>query len=188
MGKNAYTTQLMNSLLRTIAVGGLTTVAILAPNAISSLDKPLKYYLKSLDKKQRRQEMMRLLRYGRQQGLVSESYQHGLSLTEKATKRLQGLDIETVTIHSPKRWDGLWRIIFYDIPETKKTGRDALSLKLRSLGFYQLQRSVWVHPFPCHDEILFIASSYGVESYVTIIEAKTIQNIQRLEAIFSDLI
>lgn len=179
---------IVDSLLRTIALGSITAAALLAPGAAVALDKPLNNYLNKLDKKEREEELRRLLRYVRGQGLITSQYQHGLKLTAKAMARLDKVDIESIKVSIPKKWDGLWRIVFYDIPEYKKAGRDALSLKLKQLGFYQLQRSVWLYPHPCEDELSAIALAYGIHSYLTLVTATSIQNQARLQNIFSDII
>lgn len=45
-----------------------------------------------------------------------------------------------------KRWDGVWRLVVFDIPEKRKTSRDMLRMKLKSLGFGMWQKSVYVTP------------------------------------------
>lgn len=44
------------------------------------------------------------------------------------------------------RWDGIWRLVVFDIPEKRKGIRDALRKKLRGLGFGMWQKSVYVTP------------------------------------------
>jgi len=51
------------------------------------------------------------------------------------------------------KWDKLWRIIIFDIPECNRGTRQALRSKLIKLGFGQWQRSVYVTPFPLEGEI-----------------------------------
>ena len=69
-----------------------------------------------------------------------------------------------------KKWDKKWRMVIFDIPETQKKARYALRAKLKELGFYPLQKSVWVHPFECRDEIDFIIEFFNVSSYVRLAE------------------
>jgi DNA-binding transcriptional regulator PaaX len=64
------------------------------------------------------------------------------------------------------QWDGRWRIVFFDIPEKRRKARDALRDKLRDLGFYELQKSVFVHPFPCRDEIDFVVEFLKIRPFV----------------------
>lgn len=122
------------------------------------------------------------------QGLVSGHYDHGLQITDKARKRLELAKLDTVTIPSPKRWDKRWRIIFYDIPESNKAGRDKLAHKLRRLGCQQLQRSVWIYPFPCENEVNTVSVAFGVEKYVTYLESVRIANKKALLNRFSHLL
>ncbi len=43
-------------------------------------------------------------------------------------------------------WDGKWRIVLFDIPESKRPVRDYLRGVLRRQGFQEFQRSMWVYP------------------------------------------
>jgi hypothetical protein len=188
MPRRNETSEVIDALLRLAALGGLTATALLAPNAVQLFDKPIQKYMNKMDAKQRRREMNRLLSYTRQHKLITEDYQHGLQISDKARQRLEKLDIDSLQIQSPKEWDNRWRITFYDIPEQKKSARNALSFKLRQLGCYQLQRSVWVHPFPFDKELTTIAAAYGVEKYMTYIEATRINNATLLRKKFADLV
>ncbi len=62
-------------------------------------------------------------------------------------------------------WDKKWRAVFFDIPEKYRWGRDALRKKLRELGFCELQKSVFVFPYECEDEIDFVIEYYGIRKY-----------------------
>lgn len=44
------------------------------------------------------------------------------------------------------RWDGRWRLVFFDIPEQKRPIRDYMRSTLKRLGFREFQRSTWIHP------------------------------------------
>ena len=46
--------------------------------------------------------------------------------------------------------------------------------KIKDLGFYQMQKSVWVCPYECEDEILLIAEIYQVQKHIEIITAEKI--------------
>jgi len=45
-----------------------------------------------------------------------------------------------------KPWDGKWRVVIFDIPEVERMTRLALRSELISLGFGQLQKSVYLSP------------------------------------------
>ncbi len=44
------------------------------------------------------------------------------------------------------KWDGKWRIVLFDIPESKRPLRDYLRSVLKRVGCYPLMRSLWVYP------------------------------------------
>lgn len=95
-----------------------------------------------------------------------------VKLTNKGKKRILAFSIETVRIKKPKKWDKKWRVLMFDIPTEPKIynqARNALRDKIKNLGFYQLQKSVWVYPYECEDELLVIAEIYHVQQYVEIL-------------------
>lgn len=106
----------------------------------------------------------------------SDESKNVLNLTEAGEKRLRQYDIENLSLERLERWDQTWRIVMFDIPEHLKRARDALSRKLKELGFQKLQKSVFVHCAPCQDEIEFVAEFFGVEAHVTCVEAKSLGN------------
>lgn len=63
-------------------------------------------------------------------------------------------------------WDGKWRMVIFDIPEKLKSGRNALREKLKNLGFHELQKSVFVFPHECENEINFIIEFFNLRKYV----------------------
>ena len=89
-----------------------------------------------------------------------------MTLSENGRKRALLYNFDTMSIPQPKRWDGRWRLVLFDIPEKKKKARDALRFKLRQLGFHELQKSVFVHPYPCHNEIEFLIEMYMLRRHV----------------------
>lgn len=80
--------------------------------------------------------------------------------------------------------DGKWRIVVFDIPEKKRHGRDALREKLCELGFYELQKSVLVFPYPCQDELDFLIEYFGLRRYVRVGILETIDNELHLKKYF----
>ncbi len=88
-------------------------------------------------------------------------------------------------IKKPKRWDLLWRIVLFDIPEKHKKFRDIFRSHLKAIGFHELQHSVFVFPFPCEKEILSLVKLYHATPYVRFITAKHIDNESTLKKKFS---
>lgn len=191
MARNKVTSVMVDGLLRFLATGGLLTTAALAPNALQLWDKPARRFFAKLDKQAQQREYQRLLRHMRRQGLIVNSpanYEHGLRMTQAGKARAERADLEHLAIPAPPKWDAQWRIVFFDIPETKKVHRDYFSHRLRLLGFQQLQRSVWVHPFACREQVEAAATAYGVARYVTYIETGYIDAPEKLRERFTALL
>jgi len=101
-------------------------------------------------------------------------------LTEKG--RLKALEgkIDELEIKIPKTWDKLWRVVIFDIPEEKKKARDVLRERLKKLGFLELQKSVFIFPYECKDEIEFVVEIFEVRKYVRYLVVKEITNEEEL--------
>lgn len=95
-----------------------------------------------------------------------------LVLCEEGKQRALRYDPNNAHIAKPKKWDRLWRIVLFDIPERHKKGRDALAGKLKHIGFFQMQKSVFIYPYPCRDEIVFLAELFEIRPYVRFVIAQ----------------
>src|SRR3989344_7321796 len=71
-----------------------------------------------------------------------------IELTDAGRKKLLEYQMDDIAPKIPRLWDRKWRIIFSDIPEKHKKGRDAIRQKFYEWGFYTLQKSVFVFPYP----------------------------------------
>lgn len=107
-----------------------------------------------------------------------------LVLTQEAKKKCLTYKLDELNIARPKSWDKKWRIIVSDIPEKRRRVRDALREHLRKLGCYELQKSVFIHPFDCRDEIDFLIEFYQVRPFARFIVAEDIDNALHLKLKF----
>ena len=108
-----------------------------------------------------------------------------LFLTKKGKNIALKYNIDNIKIAPMKKWDGKWRLALFDIPERHKKARNALSLTLKKIGCLQFQKSVFVHPFECSNEIDFIIEFFSLRSYVRFILAEHIDNELHLKKHFS---
>lgn len=107
-----------------------------------------------------------------------------ITLTEKGKRRALRYKIDEIEIKRPARWDGKWRIVIFDVPEKKKRAREALRMKLKELGFKELQKSVFIHPFECKDEVDFIVEVFEMRRYVRLIRSDFLTNDEKLKLRF----
>ncbi|HRY52149.1 MAG TPA: PaaX family transcriptional regulator C-terminal domain-containing protein [Candidatus Paceibacterota bacterium] len=73
-----------------------------------------------------------------------------LRLTEAGRQRALGGHDPVVRWNRP--WDGRWRMVLFDVPESHNAVRDSLRRSLRDRGFGYLQNSVWITPDPLESE------------------------------------
>ncbi len=107
-----------------------------------------------------------------------------VKITKKGETKLRAFDIELMKINKPNRWDGKWRLVMFDIPMRFTKGREALRYHLKELNFFQFQKSAWVYPYPCEDEIIFIAGFFGVGKYVEVLTIESILRDDKLKKYF----
>lgn len=159
-------------ILSTLFAVGMLSVAIMAPNALQIFKyfKPKNAYERGRIKR----SVTRL----EQQGFI-EKKEGGAGnrfiLTAKGEQRALRYKIETMKIKRQKKWDGKWRIIMFDVPEEKKMARRAINHALKKLGCIQYQKSVFITPFPCREEIDFVGKCFGVRHHMRLILADTIE-------------
>ncbi len=87
-------------------------------------------------------------------------------LSEKGKSRALVYRLDTMKIVAPARWDKKWRLVTFDIPDSLKKERDIFRSHLKRLGFNQFQKSVFIHPFECSDEIEFLVELHHLRRYV----------------------
>ena len=101
--------------------------------------------------------------------------------------RLKALiyQLDEIELKKPGKWDRKWRVVVFDIPEEVRQLRDVFRGRLKKLGFYELQKSVFVHPYDCEKEISMITEVYELKKYVRFILADYLDNESILKKYFS---
>jgi DNA-binding transcriptional regulator PaaX len=108
-------------------------------------------------------------------------------ITKEGRKSILRYKMDEMKIEPIMKWDGVWRLVMFDIPEKKKKAREALRAKLKELNFKELQKSIWVFPYPCENEINFIVEVIEIRPYVRYAEVKNITNEAELRLYFQRL-
>ena len=105
-------------------------------------------------------------------------------LSKEGRRVALSYDIENMGIRRPDRWDGKWRIVMFDVPEPLKKVRDSIRMHFKNMGFYEFQKSVFVHPYPCAKEIEYIMEFYEAKKYIRFVVATDIDNAIELKKHF----
>ncbi len=148
-------------ILSSLALTGVVTMAIFAPNAIQAIKlfdnrkrHHLPYYLRGKAEKLKDQGHIRF---------INKSGTTYIEITAQGLSLLERYRIEELLLEARNRkWDGQWRIIIFDIKEYRRGVRDQLRRELASFGFVRLQNSVWVFPYDCEELIILLKADLKI--------------------------
>jgi len=88
-------------------------------------------------------------------------YQITPSGQEEITNNLQ--EIKAM----PKsKWNGMWQIVSFNVPEKIRFARDAFRLKLEMLGFGKIQNSIWISAWDNKTKLDKIIEDLAINKYV----------------------
>jgi len=75
--------------------------------------------------------------------------------------------------------------LIFDISDKHKNKREALRGKLKQLGLFQLQKSVWVCPYEFRDVVKILREFFGLtDDEMKVITASEIENDRRIRDYF----
>lgn len=184
--KSKFKRNLSDIILFALALGvlpGLVLVGAAMGNAV----KIIKFHDKN--KKFKDRQIRNSINYLHRRNLIEyTSNKDGVGnirITKKGKEKIRSFSIEYLKVEKQKKWDGKWRVVMFDFPVRYKKVRNSFRFKLKQIGFIQLQKSVWIYPYPCTDELLFIADYYKVSKYVDILTVEEIIGDKKLKNAFN---
>ena len=174
---------IVKDVLKWLAIAGAVSIAATSPyfslNIIRGFQKSRKY-----GKSKIRGTFYKLKKQG-YIDIQQKNHQIFISLTEEGKKKAGRFQIDSLEIKKPKKWDGMWRLVIFDIPQLRNVQRNAFRGKLIELGFMPLQKSIWICPYQCKDEIGLLRDFFGLsEKEIRLITAKNIENDSYFRKIF----
>ena len=90
-------------------------------------------------------------------------------ITAQGKIRLNSMTLESEDALVPQTWDGFWRIILLDLPESRKSERESLRYLLKKAGFVCLKNSAWISPYPYEHLFTNIKKDLGLTTEMMII-------------------
>lgn len=173
---------IQSALLAAIGISGLIVIGAAAPNTLRFIEglvpnkHKFSYRVRGAAARLAKKGDIRFVERG------GKKY---LEITEQGKQRLafeQGL--AAVRRRAVGRWDGRWRMVVFDIPETRRRTRLQLRTTLRSIGFVQLQASVWVYPYDCEEVVMLLKAELKTGAKVLYAIVEKIEFDQRLRQYF----
>lgn len=80
-------------------------------------------------------------------------------------------------------WDGVWTVVMYDIPESKRNLRVRIHRQLKSLGFGSPQLSSLVTPLPIQEDLQKLIEAEGLDRYLWVLRAKQVLGMSNTEVV-----
>lgn len=84
-----------------------------------------------------------------------------------------------------KQWKGKWYLVFFDVPETQRNKRNYLRHFLTKIGFYQYQKSVYIFPYECEEEVKLIKKIIEAGKYMKYLIAEKIEDEEKIKIFFN---
>ncbi len=173
-GQRAKRNELQRIILGTVKAAGVISLGLVAPGVVVAMSK-LGLRLSPQQNTVIERSSHRLIR----QGLMKWEGRR-LRLTEKGERRIQELTLRE-QLKKPKRWDGKWRVLVFDIPERRKKLRQWIRYTLKDIGFVRLQDSVWVYPYDCEDLMTLLKAEFRVGDAMLYMIVDTIERDTKLK-------
>jgi DNA-binding transcriptional regulator PaaX len=173
--------ELTKNILKGLAVGGLIVASFALPGL------PQIFSMLGINNSKDRYRVKRVIKSLEEQKLIDiyeKDDKQTMKITEKGKQRVLKYKFNEMIIGRPKKWDKHWRIISFDIPEKHKKGRDALTRKLKEMELYPIQKSVFICPFECRDEIDFIGEIFNIRKFIHYFVAKEIDDEEYLKKFY----
>ncbi|MFA5791648.1 MAG: CRISPR-associated endonuclease Cas2 [Candidatus Paceibacterota bacterium] len=166
------------------AVGALSIVAI-APNVLSVIKqlegsrnrrKNLKYSINASFTRLKEKKLIEI---------IEINGKRVARITSKGESSLDFLEKHNFKLKIPKKWDNRWRVVIFDIKESRSKTRFLLRKTLSQIGFVRLQNSVWLYPYDCEDLISLLKADFKIGKDVLYMIVEKLENDWYLRKAFN---
>lgn len=156
-------------------------MALVAPNALQVLEQFGWFKTRRNPRYTINDSITRLLRVG----LIQRNERGFLRLTSSGEKRISAFYKIGFQTKKPKKWDGKWRLVSFDIKEKRRELRDQLRTTLNAVGFVHLHHSLWIYPYDCQDLITLLKADFEIGKDILYIVSDYVENDRLLRRYFN---
>lgn len=107
--------------------------------------------------------------------VLEENGERVVKLTSKGRTKFLRIKLEELSLKSTS-WDNKWRVLIYDISRLKKSTRDNFRRILKNMNFLALQESVYLTPYKCDEEIIYLREFFDLDKEVILMEVVNLEN------------
>lgn len=177
--KKSKRKNLQNIILQTVATAGIIGVGLVVPNVLFGMKK-LGLFPHFRQKESIKISRDRLIKRG------MLKLQNGeLKITQKGKFFLSRNTFYKNKERKKEKWDGKWRVLIFDIPESLRFIRDQIRTTLIVIGFMRLQDSVWIYPYNCEDLVVLLKADLEVGKDLLYMIVDTLENDEEIKDYFS---
>jgi hypothetical protein len=101
--------------------------------------------------------------------IYNSDNQKYVSITRQGKNKLNSIILQNEDTLVDTHWDGLWRIIILDLPEERKSEREALRYLLKKAGFVCAKNTVWISHLPYEHLFTNIKKDLGLSNELMIL-------------------
>lgn len=172
-------------ILNIIFAAGILGVALVAPNVLQVIKqlegsfkrkKNLKYSINDSFARLREQDLVEI---------IEINGKKVARITKKGENKLDFLEKHDFKLKIPKKWDNRWRVVIFDIKESRSKTRFLLRKTLSQIGFVRLQNSVWLYPYDCEDIISLLKADFKIGKDVLYLIVEKLENDWHLRKTFN---
>jgi hypothetical protein len=174
-------------LLEYIALGsGVLIVSLAAPKLGTKMAKYLMRYMRkrSIDAHHLIRDLKNLQNRNMIRYQELESGKVKITITKQGKQKVLLSRVEGIQLKKSIEWDKQWRLVMFDIPDVYKKASEALRIKLNQMQFYPIQKSVFITPYPCEEEIDFIGSFFNIRNYILLLYVSHFEGEEKLKSYF----
>jgi len=176
------TKEVTKTVLKVLAAAGLVVSVLAFPGLaimLDWLDKEVNGRPQSVNRAFYRLRKKGMIKVKRRQGKIE------VILSEKGKRHLLKYQIQEMKLKKPAIWDGRFRLVMFDVPESHRSDRDRVRQRLRRLGFLAIQKSVFIHPYPCQEAVEILRSHYYLDpGQLYVFESKVLEGERVLKKHF----
>lgn len=99
-----------------------------------------------------------------------------IEITNAGKRKILKFALEELKIERPQKWNGSWWLVSYDIPKDLQSVARYFRSYLIAWGFYPFQESVFLHAFPCQEQVEFLREYLGIGAHVRVLKVEKIEN------------
>ena len=171
--------------LMLLGAGAFLAASIIFPG-LPMAAKPFIDVVKEADRNKRQKEwekfnlwrLRQVIKRMQNSKLVEVKEEKGIPIikvTQKGKQKLLRYKIDEMVLDE-SNWDGKWRLIIYDVQTGKRANSEMFRIMLNKLKFLKLQRSVYLTPFKCEDEIEYLRLLFEIGNEVQILKVGSLEN------------